>query len=61
MSVSGDGEILEIGMSVEAKYRGIKFRQCSVTNIRADGTVDVTYTDGDQVKKHAFTFIKPMY
>ena len=50
MSVTQDGEIMEVGMEVEAKFRGTTFRPGHVTNVRPDGSVDVAYVDGDMVR-----------
>jgi len=53
MSVTQDGEIMEVGMEVEAKFRGATFRPGHVTNVRPDGSVDVAYVDGDMVRMTA--------
>ena len=52
MSVTQDGEILQVGMACEAKFRGTTFRPGRVTNVRPDGTVDIAYVDGDTVRGH---------
>lgn len=49
MSVTQDGEPIQVGMMVEGKYRGQAFRPGNITNIRADGSVDIAYIDGEQV------------
>jgi hypothetical protein len=49
MSVTQEGEPIEVGMPVEAKFRGLTYKQGHVTNVRADGTVDISYIDGEQV------------
>ncbi len=59
MSSTQDGEPIQIGMSVEAKFRGLTFKPGNVTNVRADGTVDITYVDGDQVSIDIFPDIIP--
>jgi hypothetical protein len=50
VSVTQDGEILQVGMEVEAKFRGLTFRPGNVTNVRPDGSVDIAYVDGDTVR-----------
>jgi superoxide dismutase len=44
MSVTQDGEPIQVGMLVEGKYRGQAFRPGNITNIRADGSVDIVNT-----------------
>lgn len=36
-----------VGDAVECKFRGKSFRQGQVTDIRADGTVDIKYETGE--------------
>jgi len=47
MPISPDGLSLEVGVEVEANFRGMTFRPATITKVRPDGSVDVTYFDGD--------------
>lgn len=50
MSVTEDGVTLDVGMEVEASFRGMTYRPAHITKIRPDGSCDVEYFDGDLVR-----------
>ena len=48
-----DGVPLSVGLAVEAKFRGVQFMPGHVTNVRADGTCDIAYNDGEMMSGEA--------
>ena len=52
MSVkASDGEYVAKSSKVMARYRGGEYETGKVTRVRPDGTVDVKYDNGEEVRR----------